>query len=711
MALINTIREKSGWAVGAIVIGLLLFMLGGDFLYGRNRLFGGNDSTVGEIAGQKVDRADFEAVLEQAKQNFINQQGRQPDERTMGYLRDQAWNQTIYRIAFQKEFDALGLQVSDDELTDMVQGKNIHPSIKQAFTDPQTGQFDRRKVIEYLQNLDKQPPQAQDAWRTFEANLVPERLGNKYTNLLKLSTYVTTAEAKRYNEDQNTKASVRYLFVPYFSISDSAVKVSDSQLQSYLDQHKSRYKVEEGRTIEYVSIPVTSSKEDSTAVLGNLNQLTEQFRTAPNDSLFAKLNTDPEHPYNPAYASPADLPEKLRAQLPLQIGTVYGPYAENGVYSIFKVTGQKAGEQASARASHILIKPEGTTPEAKAAALAKAKDILAKIKAGADFAAMARQFGTDGTTATGGDLGWFTAGRMVPEFEKAVFGATSAGLLPAPVETSFGYHIIKITAPKTNQTYQVAAVQKSITPSDATRDAAYQKAQELKGEASDIESFRKAVAKDKTLQKQEAKGLGRGDQNVNNLQSARSLVRWAYGFNQDGKKTKVGDVSPVFDDLGDQYVIAVLIGERDKGTADVASLKPELTALVRSEEKAKQIIAKLQGKSGSLEQIAAGYGPTAQVKTADDVVLGSGVIPGLGSEPVAVGKAFGLKAGQKSTPIQGEQGVLIVEPVRVTPATAPADVKAIRQQLTAQRSSRTDGAIYEAVKAKSDIKDERTKFF
>ncbi|OUJ76264.1 peptidylprolyl isomerase [Hymenobacter crusticola] len=709
MALINTIREKSGWAVGAIVIGLLLFIVGGDLIGGRNRLFNRNETTVGEIAGEKVDRADFENTLEQAKQNFIAQQGRQPDEQTMGYLRDQAWNQTIYRIAFQKEFDRLGLKVSDEEVVDLVQGKNMDPSVRQAFTDPKTGQFDRTKLIQYLQNLDKLPPQAQDMWHNFEAGLTPTRLGNKYNNLIKMSTYVTTAEAKRYNEDQNAKANIRYLFVPYFSISDSAVKVSDSQLQAYLDAHKSRYKVEEGRSIEYVSIPVVASKEDSAAVKSTVNQLAEQFRNAPNDSLFVKLNSD--QPYNGAFITPADMPEKLRAELPLKVGTVYGPYAENGVYSIFKVTGEKAGPQASARASHILIKPEGTTPEAKAAAKAKAQDILNKIKGGADFAAMARQYGTDGTTATGGDLGWFTQGRMVPEFEKAVFGAAKTGLLPAPVETSFGYHIIKITAPKTNQTYQVAAVQKSIVPSDATREAAYQKAQELKGQAEDLDSFRKAVAKDKTLQKQEAKGLGRGDRNVNNLQNARSVVRWAYGFNPDGKSTKIGDVSPVFDDLGDQYVIAVLTGERGKGTADVASLKPELAAQVRNEEKAKQIIMKLNGKSGSLEQLAAAYGSAAQVKTANDVVLSSGTIPGLGSEPVAVGKAFGMKPGQKSGPIQGEQGVLIVETVSVNKPTAPADVKTIRQQLAAQRSARLDGAIYEAVKAKSDIKDERTKFF
>ena len=692
--------------MGTVAIGMLLFIVGGDLIGGKSRLFGGNENVVGEVAGEKVELTDFNNALEQAKQAFVQQQGRQPDEQAMGYLRDQAWNQTIYRIAFQKEFDKLGLTVSEDELTDMVQGNNIHPSIRQAFTDPKTGQFDRAKILEYLRGLDKLPPDAQAAWLNFESNLGPERAGQKYNNLLKLSTYVTTAEAKRFDEDQNTKASMRYLFIPYFSISDSAVKVTDEQLQAYLDKNKSRYKVEDGRSLEYAAIPVIASKEDSAAVRETVGQLAVQFASAPNDSLFVKLNSD--QPYNDSYLSPADMPEKLRQQLPLTVGQVYGPYAENGTISLFKVTGQKAGEQAAARASHILIKPEGATPEADAAAKAKATEVLNKIKGGADFAAMARQYGTDGTVSTGGDLGWFQQGRMVPEFEKAIFGASSTGLLPAPVKTSFGYHIIKITAPKTNQTYQLAAVQKRIEPSDATRDAAYAKAQALKGEATDLESFRKAVAKDKTLQKQEVKGLGRGDQAVNNLQNAREIVRWAYG--SGGKKTSVGDVSEVFD-VNDQYVVAVLTGERTKGTADVASLKPELSAAVRNEEKAKQIISKLNGKTGTLEQLAGAYGSAAQVKTADDVVLGTGTIPGLGSEPLAVGKAFGLKPGQKSAPIQGEQGVLIVEPVSVQKPTNPTDVAAVRKQLTAQRTGRADGLIYEAVKANANIKDERNKFF
>ncbi|WP_046244373.1 peptidylprolyl isomerase [Hymenobacter terrenus] len=708
MALINTIREKSGVAVGLVAVGMLLFIVGGDLVGGKNRLFNRNDQVLGEVAGEKVELNDYNAALEQAKQAFTAQQQRQPDDQALGYLRDQAWNQTIYRMAFKPEWDKLGLTVSDDELVDMVQGDNINPGIKQAFTDKATGQFDKARLIEYLKNLDKLPPENQAAWHNFEANLPAERLANKYNALLKNSVYVTTAEAKRFDTFQNSKASVKYLFVPYGSISDSVVKVTDAQLQAYLDKNKSRYKVEDGRSVEYISVPVVASKEDSAAVKTSIAELATQFASAPVDSLFVSANS--EQPYNKAFRTPADLPEELRKQLPLTQGKVYGPYAEAGTYSLYKVTGTGTGKESAARASHILIKADGTTPEAKAAAKAKAQDILNKIKGGADFAALARQFGTDGTKDQGGDLGWFGQGRMVPEFEKAVFGAKAPGLLPNVVETSFGYHVIKITAAPTKQTYQVSEVKKNIAPSDATREAAYAKAQQLKGEATDLESFRKLTTKDKTLVRQEAKNLDRGARSVNNLQNARELVRWAFGFNPDGSETKVGDISDVYE-MGDQYVVAALTDERAKGTATVENLRPELSALVRNEEKAKQIIAKLP-KAGTLEDMAAKYGSTAQVGTADGIVLGQGSIPNIGFEPIAVGKAFALKPGQKSGAIQGEQGVLVIEAVNVAtpPATNP-NLKAVQQQLAQQRSQQQDGKIYEAIKAHANVKDNRTKFF
>lgn len=709
MALINTIREKSGVAVGAVAVGMLLFIVGGDLIGGKNRLFGRDGQVVGEVNGSKIELPEFNAALEQAKQNFANQQGRQPDEQATGYLRDQTWNQLLYRRAFQPEIEKLGLAVGDDEMIDMVQGDNPNPAIRQAFTDPKTGQFDKARLIDYLKNLDKLPPEAQAAYHNFETSLREfDRPVNKYNALLKNSVYVTTAEARIFDQAQNSKANFRYLFVPYTSVSDSAFKPTDEQLQDYLDRHKARYKVEDGRSIEYIVVPETATKEDSATLRASVAGLAEQFRTATNDSLFVRANSD--QPYNRAYLSPADLPEKLRQQLPLKVGEVYGPYVEGNTLAIYKVTGAKAGAKPAARASHILIKADAQmSPEARAAAKKQAQDILNKIKAGADFAAMARQFGTDGTKDQGGDLGWFDEGRMVPAFSKAVFSANGTGLLPNLVETNFGYHIVKVTAPKTNQTYQVAAVVKAVQPSDATRDAAYARAEQLQADASSLEAFRALPTKDKTLQKQEAKFITRDAQAVGNLPNSREIVRWAFGFNPDGgSETKVGDVRKF--DIGDLHVIAAVTDARSKGTATIESIRPELTAAVRNELKAKQIMEKLAGKTGSLEDLAKIAGNGAVVQTAEGAALAQGTIPNVGFEPDAVGRAFALKPGQKSAPIKGEQGVLVVEPTGVFPAT-PSDLKVVRQQLQQQRQQRQDGLIYEAIKGQAKVQDNRSKFF
>jgi peptidyl-prolyl cis-trans isomerase D len=709
MALINTIREKSGVAVGAVAVGMLLFIVGGDLIGGKNRLFGRDGQAVGEVNGSKIELPEFNAALEQAKQNFANQQGRPPDEQATGYLRDQTWNQLLYRRAFQPEIDKLGLAVSDEEMIDMVQGDNPNPAIRQAFTDPKTGQFDKARLIEYLKNLDKLPPEAQAAYHNFEASLRDfDRPVNKFNALLKNSVYVTTAEARIFDQAQNSKANFRYLFVPYSSVSDSAFKPTDEQLQDYLDRHKARYKVEDGRSIEYIVVPETATKADSATLRESVAGLAQQFRTAPNDSLFVRANSD--QPYNHAFLSPADLPEKLRQQLPLKTGEVYGPYVEGNTLAIYKVTGAKAGAKPAARASHILIKADAQmTPEAKAAAKKQAQDILNKIKAGADFAAMARQFGTDGTKDQGGDLGWFDEGRMVPAFSKAVFAASGTGLLPTLVETSFGYHIVKVTAPKTSQTYQVAAVVKAVQPSDATREAAYARAEQLQADAGSLEAFRALPTKDKTLQKQEAKFVARDAQTVGNLPGSREIVRWAFGFNPDGgSETKVGDVRKF--DIGDTHVIAAVTDARTKGTATIESIRPELTAAVRNELKAKQIMAKLAGKTGSLEDLAKIAGNGAVVQTAEGAAQAQGTIPNVGFEPDAVGRAFALKPGQKSAPIQGEQGVLVVEPTGVFPAT-PSDLKMVRQQLMQQRQQRQDGLIYEAIKGQAKVQDNRSKFF
>ena len=703
MALINKIREKSGYAIGFIAVAMISFMLLGDLLGPNSRLLGGNNNVIGEIAGEEITIQEFENALQGVKQNYAAQTGRQPSEEELVSLREQTWGQMILKVAYKKEFDRLGIAVSDDELVDMVQGNNVHPVIKQTFTNPQTGQFDRSLVAKYLkEDLPKVPAEQQAAWYNFEANLGPERSLTKYNNLIKLSNYVTTAEAKRFQSEQNDKANVKFLYVPFFTISDSTIKVTDAQLQAYLDENKERYKVEESRAIEYVTVPIKPSGSDSASIRKEIDELVAQFAAAENDSLFVNANSDV--PFNGTYQNAGSLPEQLKGQS-LEEGKVFGPYSDNGAYTIYKVMDVNDNGKPSARASHILIRPENTTPEAKAAAKKKAEGLLAKIKGGADFSLMAAQNGQDGTAAQGGDLGFFSEGAMVAPFEKAVFAARSAGVLPNVVETDFGYHIIKVTSPKTTRNYQIATVVRAISTSDETRDIALRRADELAGTSEDLEALRRNVAKDKILMKAEAKSVRSTDRAINNLANAREVVRWAYA-----EDTKIGDVSPVYE-VDDQYVVAALVSKQEKGYAQVSDMREELTAAVRNELKAQQIIDKLKGGSGPLEQVAAKYGTEAIVKTANGVTFASNTIEGLGYDPIATGKAFGLKEGARTKAFEGQTGVVIVELLDLEKINFTGDLSGVKKQLETMRSGRSEGSVFQLIRDKSDIQDNRIKFF
>lgn len=704
MSLINKIRERSGIAVAIVAISLILFIVGSDLMMGQNSLFGGSSQKVGEISGQSIDYQEFNLKVDQLRVEFEQQAGRAPSEQDLVQIREQAWNQLIFEIAYQKEFDKLGLKVSADELVDMVQGKNISPAVRQAFTNPQTGVFDKNMIINYLKGMRNLPPQQQAAWASFEKNLSSDRLREKYENLLRLSVFATTAEAKKEYEAQNSKADAKFLFVPYYAINDTTVKVTDSELKDYLDKHKDEYPGADSRSIQYVTFSVTPSKEDSASLYDQIKSLARGLGAASNDSSFALVNSDVRLPL---YTTAGEMPEQIRAALgTFSPGGVYGPFREQSTYFIVKFGGTKKDTSYTVRASHILIRPTAQTDSAKADARRRAEDLLAQIRGGASFEALAQANSADGSAQQGGDLGYFKDnGQMVKPFEQAVFGFSGTGLLPKVVETDFGYHIIKVTEAKTNTLYRLATIGKTIAPSQVTRDEVLRKADQFASEARTKAEFEAKVKEDKTLVVATADRIPESANTVNALTDARQLVRWAFD-----DKTDMNAVSEPFD-LGEQYVVAVVTGKTTKDEVKVDDYRQDLTTKVRNQLKGEQIVQKLSGATGTLEAIAQKYGSGALVETVTDVNLATGFLRSAGVDPTALGKIFGLKPGKRSKPFAGEAGVLIVETSRVTPAPAIADYGIYKNMIQQNSASRTGFYINEAIKEVAKIEDRRAKFF
>jgi parvulin-like peptidyl-prolyl isomerase len=391
----------------------------------------------------------------------------------------------------------------------------------------------------------------------------------------------------------------------------------------------------------------------------------------------------------------------------LQKDSVYGPYSDGANYSLYKIIKIESDTNYSVRASHILLRADAQTPEAKEVAKKKAQDILNQIKGGASFAEMAKLHGTDGTASRGGDLGWFGKGQMVGAFEKACFAPSAPGLLPNLVETEFGFHIIKITAAKTNKKFLVGTVVFNIEPSEETTDSVYAKADHFAGSVKDTAQFNADVLKLSVkgkVQKYEQKNVGQNDPGLSSLQNAREVIRWAFNT------ADLGDVSPVFT-VENKFVVAILTGERDKGTASVDDVREDVKRKVLSEKKGVIISEKLAALSGSFADIAKKYGTQAQTGTAPDVTLASAILSSMGYDPLATGVAFGLKKGTQSKPVVGENGVSIVKLVLVTVAPDIADYNTYTTQALSSRTGRIDYQSDEALKFFADIDDERYRVY
>ncbi|MFN0048023.1 MAG: SurA N-terminal domain-containing protein, partial [Cytophagales bacterium] len=686
MALIGKLREKSGWAIGIIAAGLGLFIVGGDILSPSSVIRGNNKNTVGEIAGEEISTAKFQQEIDEMRYVYYLNNNKAPGEAEMTQFLPQAWNQMIFKVAYQKEFDALGLEVGKEEVIDMVQGRNIHPAIYQSFTNPQTRQFDRNYVIQYLQNISKMEAKQQAAWSNFEKNLGPDRLRNKYEALLKKTSYVTKAEAKKAYFAQTSKVDVKFVYIPFTTIADGEAPVSESDIEDYISKNKTRFSTEPSVNFQYVTFSITPSQFDTTNYKTELNEITEDFKKSDDDSMFVALNAD--NPTIPRWMNPGELPEQLQKLATLEKNTVYGPYTDGAVSSIFKVADVKADTAFAAKASHILFRWDSESDEDKAKALDKAKEVLAKINKGESFEDMSRQFGTDGSAAQGGDLGWFGQGRMVKGFQDAVFAASKKGLIPQPVKTDFGYHLIKVTETKTNKKFYVCSVDKAIVPGDETRDSVYKLAETFALNSQDLNGFNLETQKNPLLQKVFAPNVLSSSPYVNNLSKPKELIRWAFN---DAKEE---NISPVFE-IDNQYVVAALINKYDEGTPNLESNKQMIAYTISNEKKGDKIIEKIGVENTNIDDIAAKAGSGAIVNTATDINLASAILAQGSFEPQGVGAAFGLAEGKTTKAIKGLSGVVVIQTLKKNLAADVADYGFYKNQLLAS-SSRNEYSIAEA---------------
>ncbi len=698
MGVMTFMRTKMGYfLVGGIAVVLALFVLE-PLLQQGSAIWGSSRNVVGSIDGHDIKYEDFSPKVEQSIAQFKQQYGGNMNPQMQAMAVDQAWQAEIANTILAKEYSRLGLTISGDELFDLLQGKNPSPLIVQYFGNPQTGQVDRAAVIGSLKAKLKDP-KLKEQWDMLEAEVEKQALQQKYANLVRNSVYITSVEANDEYTNRNKLANFKYVDLGFSTVLDKDVKLTDADYQAYYDANKKRFEnPTETRGFEYVAFSIEPTAADSAAIKTQIEKLAADFKITPNDSLFAANNSDVKVPFS--YMSKGKLDPAVDSVIfNYPAGSFYGPKFSGNSYKLIKVVGTRFSPD-SVKASHILINPAQVGGEAAAFKLADSLKNLAQK--GSNFAELAKKYSVDGSKEQGGDLGTFGRGAMVPEFENASFDGKPGDF--KVVKSQFGVHVIHIVKQVgSSKVAKLAYIEKTLAPSQKTRDAAYKKASsflsEVKGDNFSALAQKKGYTVGLADKVTPTQGFAPG------LDNPRQLIRDAYEADK-------GDVLPQVYTMDNGFVVAHLTEVRPKGQLSLADVKKEIQPLVMNAVKAKMLSEKaskaLQGSS-NIDQVAQKLGKTAM--PAQNVVFSNPVIPGLAQENKVIGSIFGSQVGKLSKPIEGDKGVYVFVVDGFTNPTPIDNVFKQKETMILGVSQRSLGSAFQALQDKSEIKDNRVKFY
>jgi peptidyl-prolyl cis-trans isomerase D len=706
MAILEKLRVRAGLLL-AIVIGLsLLAFVLGDFLNSGGSLFTRSKFEIAEVSGKSIAYTDYETKVKELEDIQKMQSGQEGlDEQTIDQIRNVTWENMIQDMLMQKQYDKLGLDVSGDELKDMIAGENPHPAIAQLFTDPQTGVFNRQAFNSFMQRIQNETEESKE--KTFylyiENEIYRQRKYQKYLNLVKKGLYATDLETTKQQEETGRKVDGDYLVQNFNSISDSAIQVNESDLSKYYKENKNQYKQDESRDIRYVYFEVVPSRADFNTAQQWIETIKPDFEKSDDVKQFVSLESDV--PFDETNYNKGQLPDSLNDfMFNAAKGATFGPYFENNAYKISRLAAINFRPD-SVKARHILLRATQNTAQA---VYKQADSLMTLIKKGADFATLAMLYSSDGSAQKGGDLGWFKEGAMVKPFSDSCFEGRKGDV--KLVATQYGLHIIQILDQSTLIKHvQVGTLVKNVVAGEATDHEYYVKANEFAGVNNNYEKFIKALetGKDK-LKTAVALKLVPMEKKVNDLVQARPLVTWAY-------KAELHDVTSNVLKLGNKYVVATVEKIREKGYAPLEEMHADIENKVKQEKKAEKITASIESKKNgakTLDELAKNLGVQTQPVT--EVRFNSSSLGNAGIEPNVIAAFCSIEKGKVSQPIVGENGVYVLavnDIVQPTETELKAMTEAVRNNVIRGYGARTNYSALEALKELAKIKDNRREFY
>jgi peptidyl-prolyl cis-trans isomerase D len=714
MSFIQDIREKyAKWAVVAIALSLLGFIMM-DALVGRTNIFSGGPSTsMGKVNGKKVDISAFNKRVQQQENYQAQQRQGNITDRDRRGIYDAVWNDMIAQVLLEAELNKLGLHVGKKEINDILFGANPPQDLRSQFTDEQTGQYDAALAQQQINEIKKRGTAEQIASLNEYINQLEfQRLSEKYNAMLANSANFPRWFLEKQNADKSLIADISYIRVNYSDTMfvDSLIQISDKEILDFIGKRKHLYQQEETRSIQYVSFSAKASAADSVATREKLLSMKAEFDTTKDiQRFFAREGNRMQ--YYDGYTGATNLQAQggdKDSIIALRVGGIHGPYLNGPNYVLAKKMGEKRWPD-TVKVRHILIgltqrDEQGNEMPIRDTTTAKnlADSLMQAIARGSDFNTLCQQFSEDpGSKEKGGVYDNVYPGQMVPEFNQFIFDNRTG--TKGVVKTQFGYHYIEILSQKgSSPVYNIAYLARPVEASQETDNLANNNANKFAGEARTQKLFEEKFDSElapQGIMKLMAGEIKKNDYMVGGLFS-RQLVKNVYD-------AKVGDVlQPVR--VGDDYIVAVVIEANKKGLWPASKARPGVEPVLRNRKKA-EIVKKKLGNITTLDAAAATLEKT--IEKADSIRL-QGPSPALGFEPKVLGAAFNPDNKGKTVPqaIEGVSGIYVIR-VESIAATAVESANVDEQRRTMYQTAKQSAQFrfVEVLKAAASIKDYRDK--
>lgn len=711
MAVLGKIRSRG--ALLMTVLGVALFaFIAEEGLRSCEYIHNNDRQQIGEVLGEKISVTDFQKMLDEYSEVIKMQQGVDNlNEEQLNQVKDMVWNTYIQTKLVEDDAHKLGLTVTDEEMRNiMKQGTN--PMLLQTpFVDQQTGRFDANALQKFLadyQQQQKANPQMAEQysriykyWVFIEKTLRQQLLSQKYQSLLAHCMLSNPVEAKMAFNDENVESQIQLASFPYSSIADDKVKVADSDLKAKYDELKDRFKqFVETRDIKYIDVKVEPSNTDRAALQKEVNGYVQAF-AAGNAPASVVSKSGSQVPYAGIAQSKTAFPSDIAAKLDsMSVGQTWGPVEnklDNTINVIHLIAKQQLADSIQFR--QIAVPAQDLT-EAKQ----KADSIYKAITAGADFSAVAKNYGQTGEQT------WLDVRQMETSINndaKQMLNALNTASVNEvrTVELSQGYIILQVNAKKAVTTkYNAAVIKKPIKFSEDTYRTAYNKFSSFISANTTAEALQNNAVKN-GYQVQELPNVTTAQHYLANIRGTREALKWLF-------EASPKNVSPLYECGDNDHLLIVMLDKvHKKGyrTLDDADVKEMVKAEVLKDKKAEMLIAKAQG----VNSIAAAKAKGAKVDAVNQITFAAPVFIATSgaSEPALSGAVSAVAKGKFcATPVKGNAGVYFFQVTNRSTRAAKFDAKAEEAKLR-QRLMQYMGNPMNELYMKANVVDNRYLFF